>query len=173
MVAFPVRCIFRGFLALAVVAAVAVAAPFVAPATAQEQMGSPHPAPVRLKRPGQPDIVLPAMNPARGRVYFATRGCVICHKVNGIGGSLAPALDGNSNGDIDVFDFVTRMWRGARSMVALQESLFSENIDLSPDELADIIAFVYDPAERRKFSEADIPQYIRDYMILKDAVPRR
>lgn len=144
------------------------------PSLAQEQMGNPDPEQLRFKRPGQPDIVMPAMNPARGRVYFATRACVICHQVSGIGGTLAPALDiRNGNGAIDVFDFATRMWRGARSMVALQDSLFGENIDLAPDELADIIAFVNDPAERAKFSEKDIPQYVRDFMDVKKTVPQR
>lgn len=49
-------------------------------------------------------------------------------------------------------------------MAALQENLFSEIIDLAPDEMADIIAFINDPAERAKFSENDIPKYVRDYM---------
>lgn len=62
------------------------------------------------------------MSSSRGRVYFATAACVVCHKVNGIGGSVAPPLHsvGDSNGNgIDVMAFVTRMWRGARSMVSL------------------------------------------------------
>ena len=49
-------------------------------------------------------------------------------------------------------------------MAALQENLFSEIIDLAPDEMADIIAFINDPAERPKFSENDIPKYVCDYM---------
>jgi len=113
----------------------------------------------------QPALVMPRMNAARGRVYFATRACVVCHKVNGIGGDLAPALDLNTRGkEIDLFTFITNMWRGARSMVALQDSLFGESIDLAPDELADIIAFVHDAEERKKFSENDIPKFIRDFM---------
>jgi mono/diheme cytochrome c family protein len=122
----------------------------------------------------QPALVMPTMNASRGRVYFATRACVICHKVNGIGGDLAPPLDLDPDGkEINVFDFVTRMWRGARSMVALQDSLFGESIDLAPDELADIIAFVYDAEERKKFSENDIPKFIRDFMAARSAAPRR
>ena len=136
-----------------------------APVHAQDAMGNPDPEELVLKRKGQPDIVIPNMNTARGRVYFATRACIVCHKVNGIGGSVAPSIEPAANGGaIDVFDFVTRMWRGARSMVALQENLFSEIIDLAPDEMADIIALINDPAERAKFSENDIPKYVRDYM---------
>jgi hypothetical protein len=128
---------------------------------------------IRVPREGsQPALVMPRMNAARGRVYFATRACVVCHKVNGIGGDLAPALDVDGK-EINVFDFVTRMWRGARSMVALQDSLFGESIDLAPDELADIIAFVHDADERKKFSENDIPKFIRDFMAARTAAPRR
>jgi mono/diheme cytochrome c family protein len=136
------------------------------PVHAQDVMGNPAPEELLLKRPGERDIIIPNMNAARGRVYFATRACVVCHKVNGIGGSVAPPLEPAADGDaIDIFDFVTRMWRGARSMVALQENLFAENIDLAPDEMADIIAFINDPAERAKFSEKDIPKFVRDFML--------
>ena len=122
----------------------------------------------------QPALVMPRMSAARGRVYFATRACVVCHKVNGIGGDLAPALDLDAGGkEIDVFAFITNMWRGARSMVALQDSLFGESIDLTPDELADIIAFVHDAEERKKFSENDIPKFIRDFMAARSGANRR
>jgi mono/diheme cytochrome c family protein len=144
------------------------------PAIAQGMPGSESEE-IRVPSQGsQPALVMPRMNAARGRVYFATRACVVCHKVNGIGGDLAPPLDLDADGkEINVFDFVTRMWRGARSMVALQDSLFGESIDLAPDELADIIAFVYDAEERKKFSEADIPRFIRDFMAARSAAPRR
>lgn len=114
---------------------------------------------------GLPEIVLPSMNAARGRVYFATRACVVCHSVNGVGGNTGPALDYEANGKaIEPLEFVTLMWRGARPMLALQESLFGEPIDLTAEELGDIIAFLHDPNERKKFSEKDIPQFIRDFM---------
>lgn len=122
----------------------------------------------------QPALVMPRMNAARGRVYFASRACVVCHKVNGIGGDLAPALDLDADGkEVNVFAFITNMWRGARSMVALQDSLFGESIDLAPDELADIIAFVHDAEERKKFSENDIPKFIRDFMAARSGANRR
>jgi mono/diheme cytochrome c family protein len=120
---------------------------------------------IRIPLQGLPDVVLPKMSPARGRVYFATRACVVCHSVNNIGGELGPALDYNDNGKaIDVMSFVTRMWRGARPMVALQDTLFGEPLDLAPDELADIIAFLHSAEEKKKFSEKDIPKFIRDFM---------
>ena len=130
----------------------------------------------KIVRPGLPDIVMQKMSASRGRVYFATAACVVCHKVNRIGGSMAPALDslGDGNGnDIDVMAFVTRMWRGARSMVSLQDSLFGEAINLSPGELADIIAFLHDPAEQKKFSTKDIPDYIQEFIKVREGASRR
>lgn len=153
----------------------AVLVTWTAPAVWAQSNGSEHGV-HRIQRPGEPDIVMQKMSPSRGRVYFATAACVVCHKVNGIGGSVAPPLDslGNGNGSgIDVMAFVTRMWRGAPSMVALQDSLFGEAIDLSPGELADIIAFLHDPAEQKKFSTKDIPDYIQDFIKVREGASRR
>jgi mono/diheme cytochrome c family protein len=140
------------------------------PALAQGPMGITEEEEIHVVRPGRPDIVMPALNAARGRVYFATRACVVCHQVNGIGGTLAPAL-GRSDEQIELFEFITSMWRGARSMVELQDSLFGEAIDLAPDEMADIIAFLYDPAEQKKFSENDVPRFIREFMATHSGAP--
>lgn len=38
-------------------------------------------------------LVLPQMDAAKGRELFASKGCVVCHSVNGVGGEDAPALD--------------------------------------------------------------------------------
>ncbi|MGI9415949.1 MAG: c-type cytochrome, partial [Hyphomicrobiales bacterium] len=62
------------------------------------------------------------------------------------------------------FDFAARMWRGAEAMIALQRNDLGNLIQLSGQELADIIAFVHDAEEQKKFSEADIPQRILDVM---------
>lgn len=119
----------------------------------------------RFPLKGLPDVVLPSMNPAKGRVYFATRACVVCHKVNGIGGDNAVALDMETPPEtVDVLGFISRMWRGGSSMLALQRRLFAEQIDLTPEELGDIIAFLYSPAEQKRFSKNDIPKFIQDFM---------
>lgn len=122
---------------------------------------------------GAPDIVLPRMDPARGRIYFATRACVVCHSVNGVGGSAAPALDNiEDNGALRPLEFVSRMWRGGPSMIGLQESLFGEPIDLTAEELGDIMAFLNDAEQKKRFSESDIPKYIRDFMMGREGAPR-
>ena len=38
-------------------------------------------------------LLLPYINPALGRKLFASKGCVVCHAINGIGGEDAPPLD--------------------------------------------------------------------------------
>jgi mono/diheme cytochrome c family protein len=107
-------------------------------------------------------LVMAGADAARGRELFVRKGCVACHAVNAIGGTSAPPLDVESApGEVDPLDFVARMWRGAEAMVSMQQSLFGAQLDFTGAELADIIAFVHDPREQRKFSEADVPPAMR------------
>jgi mono/diheme cytochrome c family protein len=99
---------------------------------------------------------------ARGRALFASKGCVICHTINEVGGAGAPPLDAEAvPGEVDALDFVARMWRGAEAMIFMQQQELGAQIDFTGQELADIIAFVHDPKERRKFSEEDFPALLR------------
>ncbi|MFQ5784034.1 MAG: c-type cytochrome [Alphaproteobacteria bacterium] len=110
-------------------------------------------------------LLMPMMNAARGRKLFASKGCVTCHSVNGVGGEDAASLDAHSMKPyMSPFDFAARMWRGAAAMIALQEEAFGEQIEFTGDELADIIAFVHDDEEQHRFSEADIPPEIMSAM---------
>ena len=49
------------------------------------------------------------------------------------------------------------MQGSAEPMIFMQQEEFGEQSDSTGAELADIIAFVHDPEEQRKFSEADVP----------------
>jgi mono/diheme cytochrome c family protein len=99
---------------------------------------------------------------ARGRMLFASKGCVICHAINEVGGTGAPPLDAEAvPGEVNVLDFVARMWRGAEAMIFMQQQELGVQIDFTGQELADIIAFVNDPKERRKFSEEDFPALLK------------
>lgn len=116
-----------------------------------------------------PGLLMPMMNPARGRELFAAKGCVVCHSVNGVGGEDAPALDADTMSmPMQPFEFAARMWRGAAAMIAMQEDELGGQIDLTGQELADIIAFAHDPAEQAKFSQADIPDNVADMMMGDD-----
>jgi len=106
-------------------------------------------------------LFLPRMDPAAGRLLFASKGCVVCHSINGVGGEDAPALDASlMTMPMNPFEFAARMWRGAGAMVALQQDELGAQIELNGEELANIIAFVHDAEEQAKFSAADIPDDI-------------
>jgi len=112
-----------------------------------------------------PGLVIPTMNPANGRELFASKGCVVCHSVNGIGGTDAPHLDASTMKlPMNPFDFAARMWRGAPAMIMMQQDELGHQIEFTGQELADIIAFAHSAPEQKKFSEEDIPQEIRDLM---------
>jgi len=107
-------------------------------------------------------LILPQMDSENGRALFASKGCVVCHSVNGVGGVDAPMLDAEfMDQPMDPFEFAANMWRGAETMVAMQREELGDVIQMSGQELADIIAFVHDPEQQAQFSEADIPEDIQ------------
>ncbi|MFC2967966.1 c-type cytochrome [Acidimangrovimonas pyrenivorans] len=112
-----------------------------------------------------PGLFMPRMDPVAGRHLFASKGCVVCHSINGVGGTDAPKLDASTmKMPMDPFDFAAKMWHGAPAMIAMQNSELGAQIQFTGQELADIIAFVHSPAEQKKFSEADIPENIKKHM---------
>lgn len=112
-----------------------------------------------------PGLMVPTMDPARGRQLFASKGCVVCHSVNGVGGEDAPPLDASTMAlPMNPFEFAARMWRGAEAMVAMQREELGEPISLTGAELADIIAFVHDAEAQSQFSKEDIPERIKNLM---------
>lgn len=116
-----------------------------------------------------PGIILPRMDPANGRKLFAAKACVLCHAVNGIGGTDAPPLDASTMPPMmNPFDFAAGMWRGAEAMQALQRDELGAPIELTGQELADITAFVHDAAEQKRFTLDDIPAEVRKLMMNMD-----
>jgi len=117
------------------------------------------------REPGTVGLMMPEMDSHRGRKLFASKGCVACHAINGVGGHDATALDAHTmQPAMNPFEFAAKMWRMAPAMIAAQEEALGHQITFSGEELADIIAFVHDDAEQHKFSEADIPPEIRPMM---------
>ena len=102
----------------------------------------------------------------RGKQQFVAKGCVVCHSVNGVGGRVGPALGlGKLQEAIDVFSMMARMWQGASTMIVLQEMQLGYQIDLTGDELADIVSFLSNRAAQESFSEEDVPPEIRRWMM--------
>lgn len=119
----------------------------------------------RMMGPGLDRLMMPRMDPTRGRGLFASKGCVACHAINGVGGNDATPLDAHTMGQaMNPFDFAAKMWRMAPAMINAQEEALGEQILFTGDEIADIIAFVHDEEEQHRFSEADIPPNVRKWM---------
>jgi hypothetical protein len=62
------------------------------------------------------------------------------------------------------FYFAANMWRGAETMLMMQREDLGYVIQISGQELADIIAFVHDPQEQAQFFISDIPEDILELM---------
>ena len=110
-------------------------------------------------------LAIPAFDPEKGRALFGSKGCVVCHSVNGVGGEDAPEFSAEvMEHPMNAFDFAANMWRGAPAMIMMQEDELGAQIELSGAELAAIIAFVHDEEEQKLFSKADIPDEILEIM---------
>lgn len=111
------------------------------------------------------ELVMPQMDPERGKELFVEKGCVACHAINGVGGHDAPSLDAHTmNGLMNPFDFSARMWNHAPGMIATQQEALGEQITLTGQELADIIAFVHDEGTQHTFTQADLTPKAREMM---------
>ncbi len=90
---------------------------------------------------------------------------MVCHSVNGIGGEDARPFDASTMPRLmNPFEFSAKMWRGAEAMIYLQREELGQQIEFGGDELADIIAFVHNADEQKKFSDADVPPHIKELM---------
>jgi cytochrome c len=111
-----------------------------------------------------PGLVLPPMSPVRGKELYSSKGCIVCHAINGVGGTDAPDISAASMApEMNPFDFVAKMWNHAQGMVAMQEDELGGQITFkNGQEIADIIAFLHDAAIQKTFTEDDIPADIKE-----------
>ncbi len=106
-------------------------------------------------------LIIPKMDAVAGRQLFASKGCVVCHSINGVGGEDATPLDAEyMDTPMNPFEFAARMWRGAEAMVILQREELGDVIELTGEELAAIIAFVHDADQQATFTENELPENI-------------
>lgn len=111
----------RGLALGAVLSVVAAAAPFE-PARAQEP-------------------ATPAQNAMAGSWVFGSKGCVRCHAINGLGGTVGPDL-ARARGVRSFYDLAADLWNHFPRMVARMRELGVEPPRLSPREMGDLIAFL-------------------------------
>jgi cytochrome c len=110
-------------------------------------------------------LAIPAFDAKKGRALFGSKGCAVCHSINGVGGEDATEFSAEvMEHPMNAFDFAAKMWRGAPAMIMMQEEELGEQIELSGEELAAIIAFVHDEEEQKLFSKDDIPENIQEIM---------
>ena len=110
-------------------------------------------------------LAMPPMDPQRGREIFVEEGCIVCHQVNGVGGEVGPSLNAaDMPVPMNTFEFAARMWRGAAAMIQMQEDLFGGQIELTGQDLADLVAFAHDEEVQQELSSDDIPQIFRVYI---------
>lgn len=112
-----------------------------------------------------PPYLLTIPEPERGRRLFVSKGCVVCHSLNGVGGEVGPPLDPDPyQSYIDPLEFVAGMWRGATAMIVLQEMELGYQIDLSGNDIAHIAGFLHSWDEVQAFGEEDVPEFVRRWM---------
>lgn len=99
---------------------------FVAPSSATPREG--------------PVWVLPG-RAAEGRRLFAAKRCIECHAVGGEGGRVGPDLVERHRGSL--LEFAAAMWNKAPAMVAAMKPLGITIPELRPDEMADLVAYLY------------------------------
>lgn len=106
------------------------------------------------------------MDAAKGRELFITKGCVICHSVNGVGGKAAPVLDAPiGEMVVDPLDFAARVWLGAPAMIELQSVELGYAITLTGDEIGHLAAFAADIAEQKKLTIEAVPEPMRGALL--------
>ncbi len=104
-------------------------------------------------------LAVPPMDSERGAEIFMDKGCIVCHSVNGVGGAVGPSLNAADMPEpMNAFEFAARMWRGAPVMAEMQENLLGDMINLTGQELADIIAFTHDEEQQKEISSDQIPE---------------
>ena len=119
----------------------------------------------KAHEPANVRLAMPMMNAERGMYLFASKGCVACHAVNGIGGHDAKNLDAHTMEKVmNPFDFVAKMWRMAPAMIYAQQEVYGDQILFTGEEIADIIAFVHDDERQHEFNATMIPKKIMKSM---------
>ncbi len=163
-----------GFLILSAALAVSVAGcarkaaePADAPAEIVETEYAPSPSQEALSAPPAPiAAATPELNARRGRILFISKGCVICHQVNGVGGKAASDLSAiETNALINPLDFSARMWRGAPAMTALQTIELGYVIDVGAQDIADLAAFAASPEEQNLLTLDSVGVEMRSWFL--------
>jgi mono/diheme cytochrome c family protein len=120
---------------------------------------------IALAGAGFADVVLPPMDAKRGRELYINKGCIGCHAVNGVGGQHGAPLDAASMDPAgNPFELFARMWIGMKPMIAMQEDKMGQQVDLTAQELGDLVAFIHNAELQKSITISEIPDNIEDIM---------
>jgi cytochrome c551/c552 len=81
-------------------------------------------------------------NPESGRTLFAQKQCVECHAVGATGGSVGPSLTDKGVRRTPI-EFAASIWNKAPAMTAAMASRNVTIPRLSPEEMTDLVAYLY------------------------------
>jgi len=98
-------------------------------------------APATAGPPEGPVYALPG-RPELGRQLFAEKRCIECHAVGGVGGKVGPDLVERGVRQSPV-EFATTIWNKAPAMAAAMKPRGISLPQLSPGDMADIVAYLY------------------------------
>ncbi len=91
--------------------------------------------------PGGPLYVLPG-RAEEGRRWYREKSCVECHGDPGAGGRIGPDLAGRGRA-LRLIEFAAAMWNKGPAMIRTMQSTGIPVPELSPAEMADIVAYLY------------------------------
>lgn len=99
---------------------------------------------VRQERGGteQEAQLLPA-NPRRGWNLFQKKGCITCHAIRGVGGTVGPDLGAGRPLPRNLTQMAARMWNHSPAMWTAMKDKGIQRPTFAGQEMADLIAFLY------------------------------
>lgn len=83
-------------------------------------------------------------DPVAGARLFRTKGCALCHAIDGVGGTVGPDL-GRVARPRSVYEQAAAMWNHLPSMARGMREPFAERPYLTPNEMSDLTAFLHRP----------------------------
>jgi mono/diheme cytochrome c family protein len=93
-------------------------------------------------RPKHPVLYVLPGDATNGRLLFADKRCVVCHPIVRRGDEEAPDLvEGQAQRSLT--EFATAMWNKAPAMLRAMEGRQIAPPTLRPDEMADLVAYLY------------------------------
>jgi cytochrome c2 len=98
-------------------------------------------APATAGPPEGPVYALPG-RPAVGRELFSQKHCIECHAVAGVGGHVGPDLVERGVRQSPI-EFAATIWNKAPAMMKAMKAHFINVPQLTPGEMADIVAYLY------------------------------